>query len=338
MPIGLTAIPIVGGINLLAGLLASGRGVDSTAGRSGVHLALADVVEAIGRPVAGAVVAAVVIVFVRQLAEREPVGFVGSYRGMWQRFGRVVLAQLLATLGVAALLLSVIGIPFAAWKFVGWQFVQQEVLFEDKPIREAFRGSSELVRGRWWHTVRVAGFLWLVGIVAGPVRGLRPDLHQLLPVLDQCHRLSRLRTARPLYRHRPHPPLLRSAGSGGGGTGEALARPGSAAQARRRSGARSRAVAFAGVKLLAFSDLHRDLGQAAELVEMSAEADVVIGAGDFASVHEGLGETIEVLAAIETPTILVPGNNETEQALREAAAGWGAATVLHGGGADDRRN
>ena len=86
------------------------------------------------------------------------------------------------------------------------------------------------------------------------------------------------------------------------------------------------------MKLLAFSDLHRDLGQAAALVEMSAAADVVIGAGDFASVHEGLEETIGALAAIEKPTVLVPGNNETEQALREAAAGWDAATVLHGSG------
>lgn len=86
------------------------------------------------------------------------------------------------------------------------------------------------------------------------------------------------------------------------------------------------------MKLLAFSDLHRDLGQAAMLVEMSAEADVVIGAGDFASVHEGLEETIGALASIETPTILVPGNNETEDALREAASGWSAATVLHGSG------
>ncbi len=86
------------------------------------------------------------------------------------------------------------------------------------------------------------------------------------------------------------------------------------------------------MKLLAFSDLHRDLGQAAELVAMSVEADVVIGAGDFASVHEGLAETIEALAAIEAPTILVPGNNETEGALREAVAGWSAATVLHGEG------
>jgi Icc-related predicted phosphoesterase len=86
------------------------------------------------------------------------------------------------------------------------------------------------------------------------------------------------------------------------------------------------------MKLLAFSDLHRDLAQGAKLVEMSAEADVVIGAGDFASVHEGLEETIAVLAAIETPTVLVPGNNETVEALRDAAAGWGAATVLHGEG------
>ena len=65
---------------------------------------------------------------------------------------------------------------------------------------------------------------------------------------------------------------------------------------------------------------------------MSAEADVVIGAGDFASVHEGLEETVAALAAIEKPTVLVPGNNETEDALREAASQWGAATVLHGGG------
>lgn len=87
------------------------------------------------------------------------------------------------------------------------------------------------------------------------------------------------------------------------------------------------------MRILAFSDLHRDLGQAAELVEMSAEADVVIGAGDFASVHEGLEETIDALAPIATPTLLVPGNNETVDALRAAAgAEWSAATVLHGEG------
>jgi uncharacterized protein len=84
------------------------------------------------------------------------------------------------------------------------------------------------------------------------------------------------------------------------------------------------------MRILAFSDLHRDLEQAAKLVEASAEADVVIGAGDFASVHEGLAETIAALAPIEVPALLVPGNNETDEALRSAAAEWETATVLHG--------
>jgi Icc-related predicted phosphoesterase len=86
------------------------------------------------------------------------------------------------------------------------------------------------------------------------------------------------------------------------------------------------------VRLLAFSDLHRDLDGAARLVEQATDADVVIGAGDFASIHEGLEETIGALAAIETPTIVIPGNNETVDALRAACDGWDTATVLHGEG------
>jgi uncharacterized protein len=88
------------------------------------------------------------------------------------------------------------------------------------------------------------------------------------------------------------------------------------------------------VKLLAFSDLHRDLEQAGSLVERSSEADVVIAAGDFASIHKGLEETIDALKPISVPTVLVPGNNETEDALRAACEGWGSATVLHGQGTE----
>ena len=88
------------------------------------------------------------------------------------------------------------------------------------------------------------------------------------------------------------------------------------------------------MKLLAFSDLHRDLNQAAQLVAKSADAHVVIAAGDFANQHEGLEEAIDALRPITTPTILVPGNNETEDALRAACEGWDAAIVLHGDAAD----
>lgn len=84
------------------------------------------------------------------------------------------------------------------------------------------------------------------------------------------------------------------------------------------------------MRILAFSDLHCDLEQAARLAEMSAEADVVIGAGDFASIHERLEETINALSGITTPTVLVPGNNERLEDLEEAAVSWPAAVVLHG--------
>ncbi len=84
------------------------------------------------------------------------------------------------------------------------------------------------------------------------------------------------------------------------------------------------------MRVLAFSDLHQDLEGARSLVERSSSFDCVIAAGDFASVHEGLEETIGALSPIEVPTVLVPGNNETEEALREACASWAAATVLHG--------
>ena len=84
------------------------------------------------------------------------------------------------------------------------------------------------------------------------------------------------------------------------------------------------------MRLLAFSDLHVDTGQAERLVDASEDADVVVGVGDFASVHSGLEETIAVLRRITKPAVLVPGNNETEDALRDACDGWENAVVLHG--------
>jgi Icc-related predicted phosphoesterase len=88
------------------------------------------------------------------------------------------------------------------------------------------------------------------------------------------------------------------------------------------------------MRVLAFSDVHRDTRQARKLEEMSRETDVVIAAGDFASFHRGLESVIDMLVVIETPTVLVPGNNESEEALREACEGWKAATVLHGEGTE----
>jgi hypothetical protein len=50
--------------------------------------------------------------------------------------------------------------------------------------------------------------------------------------------------------------------------------------------------------------------------------------------HRGLEDMINALRAIDRPVLLVPGNDETDDALRDACADWPSATVLHGEATD----
>jgi hypothetical protein len=165
LPVALGALVLIGGANLLAGLITESTGRQS----EGLNLAWADMLEQFIRPVAQALVAAVVIVVVREALRHRQVGFRQALGGVRERFWRVVFAQLLATLGVLLLAISIIGLPWALWKLVGWSFVQQEVLFTDKSFRESFRASSERVRGRWFRTARVILIFYVVSVAAGPI-------------------------------------------------------------------------------------------------------------------------------------------------------------------------
>jgi hypothetical protein len=165
VPVALAALVLIGATNLLAGLISE----STRRGSSGVHLAWADLLEQLVRPVAQALVAAIVIVVAREALRSREVGFRAALGGVRERFWRVVGAQLLATLGVLILALTVIGLPWAIWKLVSWSFVQQEVIFTDKGFRESFRASSELVRGRWLRTARVVLIFYVIGVAAGPL-------------------------------------------------------------------------------------------------------------------------------------------------------------------------
>jgi Icc-related predicted phosphoesterase len=85
------------------------------------------------------------------------------------------------------------------------------------------------------------------------------------------------------------------------------------------------------MKLLVFSDIHSDTHAAANLVEMSAAVDVVVGAGDYCIARRGLDDIIQALKRITKPTLLVPGNSESEEELETACQSWETATALHGG-------
>ena len=49
------------------------------------------------------------------------------------------------------------------------------------------------------------------------------------------------------------------------------------------------------MRLLAFSDLHRDTAAARVMLDASRQADVIVAAGDFATKRLGIGDTIDVL-------------------------------------------
>jgi Icc-related predicted phosphoesterase len=84
------------------------------------------------------------------------------------------------------------------------------------------------------------------------------------------------------------------------------------------------------MKLLAFSDLHRDINAARTIVDASANADVVIGAGDFATRSFGLHDTFDVLVHCQAPLILVHGNHDDAGELARLCQSQPDIHYLHG--------
>lgn len=84
------------------------------------------------------------------------------------------------------------------------------------------------------------------------------------------------------------------------------------------------------MKILAFSDLHMARSRAADIVAASADADLVIGAGDFCNMRQGLPEAMAMFEGVRVPMLVVPGNAESAEELHAAALP--NMTVLHGEG------
>jgi len=86
------------------------------------------------------------------------------------------------------------------------------------------------------------------------------------------------------------------------------------------------------MRILAFSDIHRNLSAVEALASRAHSADVIIGAGDFATKREGLEPVIDAIAALDRPGVLVCGNGESPDELRKACAQYDHLHVLHGSG------
>jgi hypothetical protein len=173
MLIALTSLLILAGLEGLELLIREALGAKGSGlsfSDSGITLTVSTP-GGFGRLLVGPIASAAVIAFVRNLQRRQDVGFAATWSAVLHRLWRLLVVALVANILVILLLVTIIGIPYAIKKFVDWQFAQQEILFEDRSIRDALRGSTRVVKGHWWRTAAVAGTLWLLSQIPGPALG-----------------------------------------------------------------------------------------------------------------------------------------------------------------------
>lgn len=83
-------------------------------------------------------------------------------------------------------------------------------------------------------------------------------------------------------------------------------------------------------RVLAFSDLHHRDDLVGAILAAAEGADLVIGAGDFCNMREGLATVMRWFEPVAGKCVFVPGNAESAEELRAATQ----ARVLHGEGAE----
>jgi hypothetical protein len=137
----------------------------------------------IAQPIGFSIVSGAVVAYLRLVDSGAEGGARASYRALYPRLWRVIVGQLLAIFLAELMIFTVIGIPFGIYFYFAWQFVQQEILFGDGSLREAFKGSSARVRGHWLRAVLVIGLLSLLALVAGPILGFVLIFLNLSPIL-----------------------------------------------------------------------------------------------------------------------------------------------------------
>ena len=84
------------------------------------------------------------------------------------------------------------------------------------------------------------------------------------------------------------------------------------------------------MKVLFFSDLHADKKSAEKIKEKSRNADLLVCAGDLSRMGQGFGDMITILATIPKTILLIPGNNETLEFVKEGTKDYENIIVIDG--------
>ncbi len=145
------AVPFIGPTGRIASLVAFG----------GLHAGLSAIV-----------VTTAATWLVADTQRHESSSLAGPATPSWRLLATAVLCRLVAVAVIALLCLTLIGIPLAIRLTVRWAFLEQAILADGKPAREAFSASRDTAsRAPYW----VATTLLLLGVmalIAGPAVGV----------------------------------------------------------------------------------------------------------------------------------------------------------------------
>jgi hypothetical protein len=140
-----------------------------TPGEPGIDGFASFVFAAPAYPLALALVGAPIVAVLRRIDAREPATPWAALREVVPLLPRLLWVEILGTLAMVGLALTLIGIPYAIKKGVDWTFAGQEVVFRRCKAREALSGSTQRVRGRWWTIAGVDVALLFLGGVLAPL-------------------------------------------------------------------------------------------------------------------------------------------------------------------------
>jgi hypothetical protein len=144
------------------------------AGRDhGMSIGLALIAGGIPQLLALVAITAMMAVFLDRADSDEPLSTGDAARLAWSRRRALSGGLLRATAIVLGLFITVIGTPWAIRQLVRYQFMAPAVMLEDLDGKASLARSTDLVRGRWWHTgifvallnAVVIGVNLLVGVV-----------------------------------------------------------------------------------------------------------------------------------------------------------------------------
>ncbi len=105
-----------------------------------------------------------------------------AFSAAWHAAPRTFVSTLLTGVILFLLLITVVGIPFAANRWVRWAFVPHAVVLDGKSGRAALRTSADSTQKRWWTLAFALPVLAFVGAALGPVVGILLLIFGRLPI------------------------------------------------------------------------------------------------------------------------------------------------------------